>query len=96
MNFSCSWYSINVEVVGVNKMTATINIEGKDEPEIIDGANHNALVAAILERRATKDGEPLNRKVRCHMAIDLIKAVVMMSPQRLHREIHATPIPNAQ
>lgn len=89
-------YSVNVEVAAVNKMTATIKIEGKDEPEIIDGANHKALVSAILARTATKDGEPLNRKLRCRMALDIIKATVLMSPQRLHREVPMFQLPNAE
>jgi hypothetical protein len=28
----------------VNKITATINIDGKEEPEIIDAANHDRLI----------------------------------------------------
>ncbi len=83
-------YGTHVEVLGTNKMTATITIEGKEEPEIIDWPNHIALVRAILERRSTKDGEPLNRKLRCRLALDIIKSVVMMSPQRLSREIPVT------
>ena len=89
-------YGIHVEVLWVNKITATINIEGKDEPEIIDAPNHNALIRWILSRTATKDGEPLNRKLRCHLAIDTLKALVMMSPQRLSRQIPVTQFQNAQ
>lgn len=67
-------------------MTATIKLDGIDEPIIIDAPNHNTLVQAILAREATKDGEPLSRKARCHMAMAAMKALVQMSPTTLHRE----------
>jgi|BioPla2DNA2_1021312.scaffolds.fasta_scaffold03092_6 hypothetical protein len=89
-------YGVHVEVLWVNKIVATINIEGKDEPEIIDAPNHNALIRWILSRAATKDGEPLNRKLRCHLAIGALKALVMMSPQSLRRQIPVTQFQNAQ
>lgn len=79
-------YSLNLKVHGVNKMTATIKLDGVDEPIIIDAPNHNTLVQAILAREATKDGEPLSRKARCHMAMAAMKALVQMSPTTLHRE----------
>ena len=80
-------YWVNVEVTWVNKITATINIDGKEEPEIIDAANHDRLIRWILRRSHTKDGEPLNRKLRCNIALAVLKAMVMMSPQRLNRQI---------
>ncbi len=89
-------YGVHVEILWVNKIVATINIEGKDEPEIIDAPNHNALIRWILSRAATKDGEPLNRKLRCHLAIGALKALVMMSPQSLRRQIPVTQFQNAQ
>lgn len=89
-------YGVHVEVLWVNKITATINIQGKDEPEIIDAPNHNALIRWILARTSTKDGEALNRKLRCHIAIDTLKSLVMMSPQRLSRQIPVTQFPNTQ
>ena len=79
-------YSLNLKVHGVNKMTATIKLDGVDEPIIIDAPNHNTLVQAILAREATKDGEPISRKARCHMAMAAMKALVQMSPTTLHRE----------
>lgn len=81
-------YSLNLKVHGVNKMTATIKLDGIDEPIIIDAPNHNTLVKAILAREATKDGDSLSRKARCHMAVAAMKALVQMSPTTLHREMN--------
>lgn len=80
-------YSLQIEGKGINKFVATIEIKGKDEPLIIDASHPTALVAAILRIVHTKDGEPLKRKVKTHMAIDALKALVMMSPQHLIRQI---------
>lgn len=81
-------YSLHLKVHGVNKMTATIKLDGVDEPIIIDAPNHNTLVKAILAREATKDGDSLSRKARCHMAVAAMKALVQMSPTTLHREFN--------
>lgn len=83
-------YWVKVEVVGVNKIVATINIDWKEEPEIIDAPSHDDLIEWILARANTKDWEPLNRKLRCNMALAVLKAMVLMSPQRLTREIPPT------
>lgn len=80
-------YGVHVEVQSTNKITATINIDWKNEPEIIDAANHDRLIRWILNRANTKDWEPLNRKLRCNIALSVLKAMVMMSPQTLSREI---------
>ena len=40
----------------------------------------------ILRLEATKSGEPINRKLRCRMALNAVKAVVAMSPVTLHRQ----------
>jgi len=40
----------------------------------------------ILRLEATKTGEPINRKLRCRMALAAIKAIVSMSPVTLHRQ----------
>jgi len=83
-------YWVNVEVLWVNRIVATINIDGKDEPEIIEASNHDRLIRWILNRPNTKDWEPLNRKLRCNIALSILKAMVTMSPQRLNREIPLT------
>ena len=83
-------YGVNVEVLWVNKIVATINIDWKEEPEIIEAANHDRLIRWILNRANTKDGEPLNRKLRCNIALSVLKAMVMMSPQSLSRQIRPT------
>lgn len=80
-------YWVNVEVLWVNRIVATINIDGKDEPEIIEAANHDRLIRWILNRANTKDWEPLNRKLRCNIALSILKSMVIMSPQKLNREI---------
>lgn len=89
-------YWVNVEVLWVNRIVATINIDGKEEPEIIEAANHDRLITWILNRANTKDGEPLNRKLRCNIALSVLKAMVMMSPQRLSREIPNTGFMDAR
>ena len=80
-------YWVRVEVSWVNRISAIISIDGKEEPEIIDAANHDRLIRWILRRSHTKDWEPLNRKLRCNIALAVLKAMVMMSPQRLNRQI---------
>ena len=89
-------YWVKVEVLWVNKIVATINIDGKEEPEIIEAANHDRLIRWILRRAHTKDWEPLNRKLRCNLALSVLKAIVMMSPQRLSRQIPNTAFPDAR
>ena len=89
-------YWVNVEVLWVNRIVATINIDGKEEPEIIEASNHDRLMIWILNRANTKDGEPLNRKLRCNIALSVLKAMVMMSPQRLSREIPNTGFMDAR
>ena len=84
-------YSVNVQVPWVNKIVATINIEWKDEPEIIEASSHDRLIRWILNRGGTKDWEPLNRKLRCNIALSVLKAMVTMSPQRLNRQIPVHP-----
>jgi len=81
-------YGIKLNVAGVNKMSVSIDIDGEDEPLIIDAANHTQLIQAILSRASTKSGEPMWKKVRCHMAISTIKALVKMSPVSLHRSFN--------
>ena len=80
-------YWVNVEVAWVNKIVATINIDWKEEPEIIEAQSQDRLMRWILERVNTKDGEPLNRKLRCDIALAVLKAMVLMSPQKLSRRI---------
>ena len=89
-------YGVKVEILWVNRIVATINIDGKDEPEIIEAASHDRLIGWILRRANTKDGEPLNRKLRCNIALSVLKAMVMMSPQRLNREIPLTNFTDAR
>jgi hypothetical protein len=38
----------------------------------------------------TKDGEPINKKLLCNIALSVLKAMVLMSPQRLNRQIPTT------
>lgn len=83
-------YWVKVEVTWVNKIVATIDIDWKEEPEIIEAPSHDRLIRWILTRANTKDGEPLNKKLRCNMALAVLKAMVLMSPQRLNRQIPAT------
>ena len=80
-------YWVKIDVPWVNRIVATINIDGKDEPEIIEAANHDRLIRWILNRANTKDWEPLNRKLRCNIALSILKSMVIMSPQKLNREI---------
>jgi len=89
-------YWVKIDVPWVNRIVATINIDGKDEPEIIEAANHDRLIRWILSRANTKDWEPLNRKLRCNIALSVLKAMVMMSPQRLNREIPLTNFTDAR
>ena len=80
------FFDLKVAVHGVNKIVTTINIKGEDEPIILDTRDVNDMTHMILGLEATKSGEPINRKLRCHMALNAIKAVVTMSPVTLHRE----------
>jgi len=89
-------YWVNIECTWVNKIVATINIDWKEEPEIIEAANHDRLITWILNRANTKDGEPLNRKLRCNIALSVLKAMVMMAPQKLNREIAPTNFTDAR
>lgn len=70
----------------MNKIVTTINIKGEDEPIILDTRDVNEMAHMILRLEATKSGEPINRKLRCRMALNAIKAIVAMSPVTLHRE----------
>ncbi len=79
-------FDIKVAINGVNKIVTTINIKGEDEPIILDTKDVNEMTHAILRLEATKTGEPINRKLRCRIALNAIKAVVSMSPVTLHRE----------
>jgi hypothetical protein len=79
-------FDLNVAVKGVNKIVTTINIKGEDEPIILDTRDVNEMTHMILRLEATKSGEPINRKLRCRMALNAVKAVVSMSPVTLHRE----------
>ncbi len=79
-------FDIQVAVHGVNKIVATINIKGEDEPIILDTRDVNEMTHMILRLEATKSGEPINRKLRCRMAMNAVKAVVSMSPVTLHRQ----------
>ena len=83
-------YWVKIEVAWINKLTATINIDWHDEPEIIDAPNHDELMAWILNMANTKDGEPINKKLLCNIALSVLKAMVLMSPQRLNRQIPTT------
>lgn len=85
-------FDIKVAVQGVNKIVATINIKWEDEPIIIDTKDVNELTHMILRLEATKTGEPINRKLRCHMALSAVKAVVSMAPTTLHREFNGNVI----
>ena len=89
-------YWVKVECIWVNRITATIIIDWREEPEIIEAANHDRLITWILNRANTKDWEPLNRKLRCNIALSVLKAMVMMSPQRLNREIPLTNFVDAR
>ena len=77
---------MKVAVHGVNKIVITINIKGEDEPIILDTKDVNEMTHMILRLEATKTGEPINRKLRCRMAMNAVKAVVSMSPVTLHRQ----------
>ena len=83
-------YWVKIEVTWINKLTATINIDWQDEPEIIDAPNHDELITWILNMANTKDGEPINKKLLCNIALSVLKAMVLMSPQRLNRQIPIT------
>ncbi|MEI6672270.1 MAG: hypothetical protein WCL02_02680 [bacterium] len=79
-------FDLKVAVHGVNKIVTTINIKGEDEPIILDTRDVNEMTHMILRLEATKTGEPINRKLRCRMAMNAIKAVVAISPVTLHRQ----------
>lgn len=79
-------FDLKVAVHGVNKIVTTINIQGEEEPIILDTRDVNEMTHMILRLEATKTGEPINRKLRCRMALNAIKAVVSMSPVTLHRQ----------
>lgn len=79
-------FDLKVAVHGVNKIVTTINIKGEDEPIILDTRDVNEMTHMILRLEATKTGEPINRKLRCRMALNAVKAVVAMSPVTLHRQ----------
>lgn len=79
-------FDLKVAVHGVNKIVTTINIKGEDEPIILDTRDVNEMTHMILRLEATKSGEPINRKLRCRMALNAVKAVVAMSPTTLHRQ----------
>ncbi len=79
-------FDIQVAVHGVNKIVTTINIKGEDEPIILDTRDVNEMTHMILRLEATKSGEPINRKLRCRMAMNAVKAIVSISPVTLHRQ----------
>lgn len=79
-------FDLKVAVHGVNKIVTTINIKGEDEPIILDTRDVNEMTHMILRLEATKTGEPINRKLRCRMAMNAVKAVVAISPVTLHRQ----------
>lgn len=79
-------FDLKVAVHGVNKIVITINIKGEDEPIILDTKDVNEMTHMILRLEATKSGEPINRKLRCRMALNAVKAIVSMSPVTLHRQ----------
>lgn len=81
-------YDIKVWVLWVNKFVTTINIAWEDEPIILDTRDPDEMVHAILRLEATKTWEPINRKVRCNMALNALKALISKSPAALHREYH--------
>lgn len=83
-------FDLKVAVHGVNKIVITINIKGEDEPIILDTRDVNEMTHMILRLEATKSGEPINRKLRCRMAMNAVKAVVSMSPVTLHRQYSGT------
>ena len=83
-------YWVKIEVTWINKLTATINIDWQDEPEIIDAPNHDELITWILNMANTKDGEPVNKKLLCNIALSVLKAMVLMAPQKLSRQIPNT------
>lgn len=80
------WFDIKVAVHWTNKIVTTINIKGENEPIILDTRDVNEMTHMILRLEATKTGEPINRKLRCRMALNAVKAVVSMSPVTLHRQ----------
>ena len=86
------WFNLQVAVLGVNKIVTTINIKGEDEPIILDTRDVNEMTHMILRLEATKTGEPINRKLRCRMALNAVKAVVSMSPVTLHRQYQGPAI----
>lgn len=79
-------YNITSAVQWVNKVTATINING-EEPLILDARDLNQLVRLILNQEVTKEWNPLPWKIRCRMAVDAIKWFVSISPVTLSREL---------
>jgi hypothetical protein len=85
-------FDLKVAVHGVNKIVTTINIKGEDEPIILDTRDVNEMTHMILGLEATKSGEPINRKLRCRMALNAVKAVVTMSPVTLHRQYQGNVI----
>ena len=79
-------FNLKVAVQWVNKIVVTININGEDEPIILDTRDVNNMTHMILRLETNKSGEPINRKLRCRMALNAIKAIVSISPTTLHRQ----------
>jgi len=79
-------YDIKVNIPSAEKIVVSIKIEGEDEPLIIEWRDNNEMVNMILTRTSTKSWEPLNRKLRCHLALNAMKILVQKAPTTMHRE----------
>ena len=81
----CDWNKVVIKVVWINKISATIRVNGKEEQ--IEATSHDRLIERILDKEVTRDGSTLDEKIRCQLALWILKAVVKLSPQKLSKQI---------
>jgi hypothetical protein len=70
----------------VNDITANIEIDGKKDATIIEAKNHDELIERILNLSKMKDGSPLPEKLRCDIALCVLKSMIAMCPKTISRK----------
>lgn len=78
-------YSVKTEVKWINRIAATIKI-GSKEAEIIEASNHDELIERILNRSTTRDGDTVSERLRCDIALSVLKSMIKISPQMINRK----------
>ncbi len=79
-------FSVKTEVTWVNDITANIEIDGKKDATIIEAKNHDELIERILNLSKMKDGSPLPEKLRCDIALCVLKSMIAMCPKTISRK----------